>query len=331
MQKASVTLIVVPRERFSYTANSLESIYQNSDAPFNLIYVDVNSPSQFKHYLEMQAREKNFDLIRVNRFLTPNQARNLALAFVETEYVVFIDNDVLVKPRWLEALVNCADETGAWVVGPLCLEGDDFAKVHMAGGSYEFKQRGEQRWLIMRRPYFRTPLSRVRTEFKRQPTQSIEFHCVLVRMEVFKELGLLDEQIMSIGQEDDLCLTVLQFGKSIYFEPTSVVTYIPPQTLAWSEIPFFYLRWSQVWYEASITRLREKWNLAEDAPVLKGYKGFINGHSRFPEPRVHKGYSYINWIAQFKVKLLGRKLMMRLVKKVMNWQARLNLIKSLSS
>jgi GT2 family glycosyltransferase len=317
MQETKVTLIVVPRERFSYTKKSLENIYQNTNLPFNLIYVDVNSPSEIKRYLEIQAQEKNFRLIRVNRFLTPNQARNLALASIDTEYVVFIDNDVLVKPDWLEALVNCADETGAWVVGPLCLEGDDFAKVHMAGGTYEFKQRGSQRWMIMRRPCFRTPLSEVRIEFKRQPTQAIEFHCVLVRMEVFKELGLLDEQVMGIGQEDDLCLTVLQVGKPIYFEPASVITYVPPQTLAWSEMPFFYLRWSQAWCEVSIKRLREKWNLAEDAPIVKNYNKFTISHSYLPEPELREGYSYINYIVKCKT--------MRLVRKLINWQARLHL------
>ncbi|MBW4641977.1 MAG: glycosyltransferase [Goleter apudmare HA4340-LM2] len=330
MQEAKVTLIVVPRERYSYTQKSLENIYKNTDIPFELIYVDVNSPSSIKHYLEAQSQEKKFHLIRVNHFLNPNHSRNLALDFVKTEYVVFIDNDVLVKPGWLDALIKCADETGAWIVGPLCLEGDDFAKVHIAGGSYEFKQRGNERWMIIRRPCFRTPLSKVRIEFKRQPTQAIEFHCVLVRMDVFKELGLLDEQVMGIGQEDDLCLTVLQSGKPIYFEPASVMTYVPPQTLAWSDMPFFYLRWSQAWCEVSINRLRAKWNLAEDAPVVKSYKTFIHVQTLLPEPRVQKGYSYINWIVKFKIKLLGRKIIMRLLRKLINLQARLNLIKSIN-
>jgi len=119
MQNQNVTLIIVPRERFSYTQKSLENIYQNTNLPFKLIYVDVNSPSQTKRYLKVQAEQKNFHLIRVNRFITPNQARNLALASVDTQYVVFIDNDVLVKPGWLEALVKCADETEACIVGQI--------------------------------------------------------------------------------------------------------------------------------------------------------------------------------------------------------------------
>jgi GT2 family glycosyltransferase len=117
MPETKVTLIIVPRERFSYTQKSLENIYQNTNLSFKLIYVDLNSSSQVKQYLEVQAQEKNFHLIRVNHFLAPNQARNLALKSVNTEYVLFTDNDVLVKPGWLEHLVKCADDTGAWVVG----------------------------------------------------------------------------------------------------------------------------------------------------------------------------------------------------------------------
>lgn len=325
MNKFKVTIIVVPRERFSYTQQSLDSIYQNTSLPFKLIYVDVNSPPQIKRYLKIQAREKKFQLIRVDRFLTPNQARNLALKTVDTEYVLFIDNDVLVKPGWLEKLVDCADRTKAWIVGPLCLEGDDFAKVHMAGGSYVFKPRGSERWMIMRRPCFRTSLSKVRTEFRRQATQAIEFHCVLVRRQFFEETGLLDEQIMGMGQEDDLCLTALESGKQIYFEPSSVITYVPPQTLMWSEMPFFYMRWNRAWCEASINRMREKWNLAEDAPVMKNYQKFVYFQNYLPEPHIKNNHNYIDWIAESKINLLFKKIVMRSLKKIINWQARLNL------
>ncbi|MGV2826613.1 glycosyltransferase family 2 protein [Myxosarcina sp. GI1(2024)] len=287
MQNTKVTLVVVPRERFSYTQKSLESIYQNTKFPFNLIYVDVNSPPQIKRYLEMQAQEKSFRLIRVNSFLTPNQSRNRALPSVDTEYVVFIDNDVLVKPGWLESLVKCADETGAWMVGPLCLEGEDFAKVHMAGGTYEFKQRDGKRWMIMRRPYFRTPLFKVRTDFQRQPCDVNEFHCCLTRMDVFEQFGSFDEQFMNVGIQDDFCLTLLKAGKPVYFEPTSVMSYVPPTRLVLSDIPFFFTHWSQAWFDKSINRLQEKWNITENSPVIKGNKVFLKGqkYSICPKPQ----------------------------------------------
>lgn len=316
---SNVTIVVVPRERFNYTQQSLESIYQNTDYPYRLVYVDVNSPASIRNYLEKQSQEKNFKLIRINHFLAPNQARNIALQHVETEYVVFIDNDVLVRPGWLNALVNCANETGAWIVAPLCLEGDDFAKVHMAGGSYQFKPRGEHRWMTMRRPYFRTPLSKVRGEFQRQPTEAVEFHCVLVRSSVFRELGPLDEKVMSVGQEDDLCLTVLAAEKPIYFEPASIISYVLPSNLTWADLLFFYKRWSKALCDASIEHLCEKWNLSSDAPVVKNFRRFTHSHSYYPEPHAQGGVYYIAYFLQRST--------MRLLRKFVNWQARVSLAK----
>jgi hypothetical protein len=54
-----VTLVVIQREKFSLTEQSLENIYQNTSFPFKLVYIDANSPSKTKQYLAMQAVEKS--------------------------------------------------------------------------------------------------------------------------------------------------------------------------------------------------------------------------------------------------------------------------------
>ncbi|MDQ3753161.1 MAG: glycosyltransferase family 2 protein, partial [Acidobacteriota bacterium] len=148
MTRPQVTLIVVPRERFSYAARSLENIYENTEFPFNLIYVDGGSPPQVSRYLEETSRRRGFKLIRTEHYLSPNKARNLGLRHVETEYVVFIDNDVVVKPGWLAALVRCAEETGAWIVGPLYFIGELKRQViHMAGGTISIREEQGKRFL----------------------------------------------------------------------------------------------------------------------------------------------------------------------------------------
>ena len=111
--KPAVTIIVVPRDHFSDTKESLESIYANSDTDFQLVYVDGNSPPSIARYLRIQAKARGFRLIRSERYLSPNHARNLGAEGVDTRYIIFIDNDVIVAPNWLQPLVQCADETGA--------------------------------------------------------------------------------------------------------------------------------------------------------------------------------------------------------------------------
>ncbi|HEY6050031.1 MAG TPA: glycosyltransferase family A protein, partial [Thermoanaerobaculia bacterium] len=127
-----VTVVVVPRERYSQSERSLEGLYEHTTMPFDLVYVDAGGPPPVRRYLEEAARRRGFRLIRVDRYLGQNAARNLTRGLVKTEYVVFLDNDVLVTPGWLEKIVECADETGAWIVGPLYLEGElERQMIHM--------------------------------------------------------------------------------------------------------------------------------------------------------------------------------------------------------
>ena len=140
---------------------SLSSIYRNTSLPFHLVYVAGKAPSRVQRYLQRESSEKGFLLITTEHHISPNQARNLGLKEVKTKYMGFIDNDALVIPGWLEALVRCAEETGAWVVGPLCLIGEIGAGViHVAGGSVHFKDDLAGKVLYDAQNLFNTPIRR---------------------------------------------------------------------------------------------------------------------------------------------------------------------------
>ncbi|MCL1463271.1 glycosyltransferase family 2 protein [Argonema galeatum] len=279
MIEPEATLVIVPRERFSYTERSLESLYENTTTPFKLIYVDGNSPNRTKRYLENQAKEKGFRLIRTEHFLAPNQARNLALPEIHTKYAVFVDNDVVFTPGWLDRLLQCAEETGAWVVGPLYYHGKlENEIIHHAGGLLHIREDKGKRRFIEKHRFLGKPVDKVRSELRREETELIEFHCFLVRSEVFEQIGQFDEKLMSTGEEWDLCLEVRERGKTVYFEPNSIISYVPPPPFAWSDLPFFLLRWSDAWNLQSLNRFREKWNLPEDDPGLKGHYKWLNRH-----------------------------------------------------
>lgn len=132
---AQVTIVVVPRERFSCTETSLQSIYEHTRIPFELVYVDGNLPPHVQSYLETQAQKHQFKLICTEHYLFPNLSRNIGLARVKTPYLVFLDNDVIVSSGWLEALLNCAEEADAAVVDPLmCHKEPIHEEVHFVGG-----------------------------------------------------------------------------------------------------------------------------------------------------------------------------------------------------
>ncbi|MBD2305752.1 glycosyltransferase [Chroococcidiopsis sp. FACHB-1243] len=274
MTNPQVTIVVAPRERFSYARQSLESIYANTCIPFELIYVDGNSPTEVQRYLEAVAQEKGFQLIRTSYYLFPNRARNLGLARVNTKYVAFIDNDVIVSPGWLEALIQCAEETGATVVGPLmCHEEPVHEVVHCAGGEARVVCDSTGRRRLREKMYKQGhQVVEVRPKMQRTQTELCEFHCMLVRAQIFEQLGFFDELMLNSKEHLDFCMSVIQAGGTVYFEPSSIITYVPGQPLKPTDLHFYMLRWSDAWELASLSRLREKWQLAEDSYFQHKYK-----------------------------------------------------------
>lgn len=274
MTEPLVTLVVVPRERFSCAQASLESIYQYTTLPFELVYVDGNSPAKVKQYLETQSQEKQFQLIRTDYYLYPNQARNLGLAQVKTKYLVFVDNDVIVSPGWLEALVQCAEETNATVVGPLMCQHEPLHEViHFAGGESHVWQDNTGRQRIREKMYSQGQrVADLRDRLQRQPTELAEFHCVLVRTAIFEQLGSLDAAMLNTKEHLDFCMSVRAAGGTVYFEPASTVTYVPGPPLELTDLHYYMLRWSDAWTIASLHHLRDKWNLAEDGYFQSKYK-----------------------------------------------------------
>lgn len=269
-----VTIVVVPRERFSCARASLESIYEHTDIPFKLVYVDGNSPAKVRRYLEEEAQNKGFQLIRTDYYLYPNQARNIGLTRVTTKYLVFIDNDVIVSPGWLQALIQCAQETGAAVVGPLMCQNEPVHEiVHFAGGQSHIWVDKTGRRRIREKMYRQgQKVKEVYDQLKRSQTELAEFHCVLVRHSIFDRVGMLDEAFLNTKEHLDFCMSVIQAGETVYFEPACVVTYVPGPPLEWTDLHYYMLRWSNAWLMGSLQRMREKWDVVEDGYFQVKYK-----------------------------------------------------------
>jgi GT2 family glycosyltransferase len=278
-----VTIVVVPREQFSKSQISLESVYAATPSPFKLVYVDGNSPLPIRKYLDQQAAALGFKLIRTENYLTSNEARNLGLREVHTKYVAFLDNDVFMQPGWLEALLRCAEETEAWVVGPLYCYGIDGSDgepyiVHVAGADLRIIEDDGTRRLTEKGRHVNRPIAEVRPALRREPVDLVEFHCMLVRADTFVRLGSLDEKLLSFLDHVDFCLAVQQAGGSVYFEPHAVVTHLAPPPFSAMDLPYFLLRWSNAWLRPSVRHFAAKHRVRELS--LRGHFSFRDQHRR---------------------------------------------------
>jgi hypothetical protein len=164
-------------------------------------------------------------------------------------------------------------------VGPLYLI-DDPAKqiVHMAGGDLKIITDGATRRLHEQHRFSNVPVAQALAQLLRAQTDIVEFHCMLVRTDAFERTGLLDEQLLSFLDHVDFCLSIAAAGGSIYIEPAAVVTHLAPPPFALYDLPYFFLRWSDAWMEASMQRFIEKHGLSPADAQIEGHRRFRNGH-----------------------------------------------------
>ncbi|MEO0981933.1 MAG: glycosyltransferase [Pseudomonadota bacterium] len=273
------TIVVTPRERFSVARKCLEEIFEHTPDAYELIYVDAGAPAEVAGWLADQAAERGFRYIRVDHYLSPNEARNLALEHITTDYAVFIENDMMVAPGWLEAFVQCADETGAAIVTPLICESEPLhQKVHFAGGSYTddedrfFATAHGERTLQDHMRHHHKMVEDVADELQREDVQAFESHCFLVRRDLFDKIGPFDARMIATRDHFDTSLSVREAGEKIVFEPAAVVTYLYPDShnpLTEEDRAFFVLRWSPQWQRRSLQHFHDKWGLKVDGPVRR--------------------------------------------------------------
>jgi hypothetical protein len=77
-----------------------------------------------------------------------------------------------------------------------------------------------------------------------------------------------------------LCLTARRHESRVYLEPTAVVTYLPPPPFDPSDLPYFEMRWSDAWNQATIGRFRDKWELKASDTALAALSRRLAHHRR---------------------------------------------------
>jgi GT2 family glycosyltransferase len=275
------TIIMVPREGFATGPASVRDVCEHRANGARLVVVDGGSPPDVREQLETLARNHDFALVRTDRYLAPNQARNLGMQHVSTPYAVFVDNNVRVSRGWLDALERCAHETSAGVVAPTTITVElGSTAVHQMGGEAHIEGHIEHGARTLRNSHSHQgePVGTGAQE-SRQQTEEAEFHCVLVDCTWLRKIGGLDEELLSLFEHTDLCMQIRDAGGTVWFEPESVVSYGRTKFIDHRDREYYVLRWSEEWNARSGARFQSVWQLDTD-PSL-GVARWANTRRRY--------------------------------------------------
>jgi GT2 family glycosyltransferase len=187
--------------------------------------------------------------IAASRNLGCNGGRNVALKLASAEYILILDNDLILPddPGWLETLwQRLEDNPQAAIVGPLLVFADQPEVVQVAGlgltkqGRVGYLQRGEP---VTQIPP--TPVAVVATLAA----------CWLLRRQAQQTVGLFSDEYYPVQYEDvDLCVRLGLAGWQILCDRSVRIKHIENVTTRnLEDYPFARLTVRQA------MRFREKW------------------------------------------------------------------------
>ncbi len=138
------------------------------------------------------------------------------------EFLLFLNNDTIPTEGWLNALVDEVERhPDVAVVGSKLLYED--GTIQHAGVA--FSRIVFTPYHIYRRFPADSPMVNRRREF-----QCVTGACMLVRREVFEQVGQFDEGFKNGFEDVDLCLKIREQGWHIIYRPDSVVYHLESQT-----------------------------------------------------------------------------------------------------
>ena len=265
---AGATVVVTARDRWSEAPAALDRLIASTGPDAQIVVVDGAAPRSIGAKFDRLADQGAIRVVRQERFLAANEAKNLGAEGVKSEWIAFIENDVFLSDGWLDRLIRVAEERDATAVYPAYLHEDHDGRwvVHGLGCDLEFTGPEGRQWVKERQHHLFEPWGEVRASVGVIERPQAEPHAVVVRRSLVEGIGGFDEQLLSWFEHTDLALHIRKRGGSSWLVPDVTCLYRPPPPLAFSDYRSFGLRWSADWLTMSLVRLCEVWGLDVEDP-----------------------------------------------------------------
>jgi ADP-heptose:LPS heptosyltransferase/GT2 family glycosyltransferase/predicted SAM-dependent methyltransferase len=213
-----VSVLIPTKGNLQYLRPCLESITAKSTYPnYEIIIIDNNSalPDETKEYYKSLPHKiirwyKPFNWSRINNFAAREAAG---------DYLLFLNDDTkVIAPDWIEALLEHAQRREVAVVGAKLLYTDGtvqhagvFLVDHGGGTRHAFRH------LQSDNPGYLGLASVQRN------CSAVTGACLMIRREVFEELGGFNEVLGIASNDADFCLRTLQKGYLVVYTPYALL------------------------------------------------------------------------------------------------------------
>lgn len=202
-QPGLVSIVILTWNQLDYTQQCLQSIQRHTPEPHEIIFVDNGSSDGTVVWLQTQVAEhNNCRLIENRQNLGFAKGCNQGIEAARGEYILLLNNDVVVTQEWLSGLLECLTSSPTvGIVGPMTNNISGLQRVPQVG--YQRLEELQAYAADYRRRY----------RHRRIPQRRIVGFCMLFRQELAARIGFLDEQFGSGNfEDDDYCIRAALAG-----------------------------------------------------------------------------------------------------------------------
>ncbi|NPV79239.1 MAG: glycosyltransferase [Firmicutes bacterium] len=239
------SIIILCHNQLEYTAQCVDTILRHTPESFELIFIDNGSTDGTLDYLNsLAANHDNINIIANEKNLGFAAAVNQGIKAARGDYILLLNNDVLVTPGWLKRMLECMNrDERVGLVGPVSnfvagiqriIDPEyNVAKLDEYAQAHSFRYSGLA-----------------------QRTARIIGFCMLIRREVIDRIGGFD---ITFGtgnfEDDDFCLRAGIAGFQIIIARDVFIHHYGSATFKGMGIDYGNLMRENAWI------FRKKWDI----------------------------------------------------------------------
>jgi GT2 family glycosyltransferase len=242
-----ITVVVVPRDRFSSVEACTRSILATTGTSFRIAFLDFGYSEATRARLRELADGVDVEIVDCGRSIPMDGFREY-LPRVRTRYTCWVDNDTFVTPDCLARLVRSAEEEGMRAILPLTFEREGLdidarrleKRVHISHSELRKVTVEGREYVFDYKPFRRA--SKEEVPAGPWTIDFFELHTFFAETDVLRQL---DYPSMVVREHVDLGIQLHKLGIPIWCEPRAEVIFDNIHSRPTIEdVRFFFYRWS---------------------------------------------------------------------------------------
>lgn len=229
------------------------STYEN----YEIIIIENNSNEEtFEYYKELEKDERiKVVVYKPEAGFNYSAINNFGVNYASGDYLLFLNNDVeIITPDWMEEMLMLCQRNDVGATGAKLYYPDDTIQhagvilgvLTLAGHAFKGNSRNDP-------GYFG------RASYQQDLT-ACTAACLMVRKNVFDEIGGFDESLAVAFNDIDLCMKIRKAGYLVTFTPYAELYHYESKSRGMEDTPEKIKR-----FQGEIKRFHEKWQYALDA------------------------------------------------------------------